>query len=117
MTHKDLEVWKLSIELVVKVYQLTSEFPVEEKYGLRSQMNRAVVSVPSNIAEGAGRATSKEFIRFLDIANGSLSELETQLIICHRLEYCDASKLIDKEVIAIRKMLYRLKQSLKNKLT
>ena len=78
MTHKDLEVWKKSMDLVVDVYKLMKQLPESEKYGLISQIKRSSISIPSNIAEGAGRASTKEFIRFLDIATGSLSELETQ---------------------------------------
>jgi four helix bundle protein len=77
MDHKDLDVWKRSMDLVVKVYQITKLFPDTEKYGLSSQMRRAAVSIPSNIAEGAARKGDKEFIQFLYISIGSLSELET----------------------------------------
>jgi four helix bundle protein len=77
MDHKDLDVWKRSMDLVVKVYQITKLFPDTEKYGLTSQMRRAAVSIPSNIAEGAARKGDKEFIQFLYISIGSLSELET----------------------------------------
>ena len=116
MTHKDLDVWKKSIDLVLKIYVLTKEMPSDERYGLCSQIKRAAVSVPSNIAEGAGRSSTKEFIRFLDISNGSLSELETQLIIIEKLQYGDTHKIIEASLIPIRKMLYKLKQSLKRKL-
>ncbi len=116
MTHKDLDVWKLSIDLVLKVYQCTKTIPTEEKFGLISQMKRSAVSVPSNIAEGAGRSSTKEFIRFLDIANGSLSELETQLIIAQKLNYSETEDLVINELTVIRKMLYRLKESLRKKL-
>lgn len=112
MTHKDLEVWNRSVDLVVKVYELTKEIPENEKFGLISQMKRSAISIPSNIAEGAGRSTAKEFIRFIDIANGSLSELETQLIITEKLKFCNAQHMIDEDLLIIRKMLYRLKQSL-----
>ncbi|MFV8360212.1 four helix bundle protein [Flavobacterium sp. LS1P3] len=77
MDHKDLDVWKRSMDLVVKVYQITKLFPDTEKYGLSSQMRRAAVSIPSNITEGAARKGDKEFIQFLYISIGSLSELET----------------------------------------
>ncbi|WP_136805322.1 four helix bundle protein [Desulfosediminicola flagellatus] len=85
--HHNLLVWQEGINLVTTIYRLTSAFPPEEKYGLVSQMRRAAVSIPSNIAEGAARTTQKEFSHFLSIARGSLSELETQLIICRKLEY------------------------------
>ncbi len=77
--HEQLEAWKATMQLAKVVYQLTSVFPVEERYGLAQQMRRAAVSVPSNIAEGAGRNGAKEFLNFLGIARGSLAELETQL--------------------------------------
>ena len=81
MFHKDLEAWKESIKLVKSVYKLTNDFPKQEDYGLTSQIRRAVTSIPSNIAEGNARATAKETIRFIDIALGSLAELDTQLTI------------------------------------
>lgn len=83
--HKNLEAWKASMDLVEEIYKLTSSFPTEEKFGLVSQMRRAAVSVPSNIAEGAANRTTGQFINFLTIALGSLAELDTQLAICHRL--------------------------------
>jgi four helix bundle protein len=86
-THKELDVWKDSIELVVKIYHITKGFPKEELYGLTSQIRRAAVSVPANISEGSARNYSKEFIRFLRIAQGSLSEFETLLQISSRLNY------------------------------
>lgn len=85
--HKSLDVWKESVELSVCIYRLTACFPKTEDYGLTSQMRRAGVSVPSNIAEGAGRGATKEFIQFLKIANGSLTELDTQLEIAEKLGY------------------------------
>lgn len=78
---KELEVWKRSVKLAKTVYQLTKRFPDSERFGLISQLNRCSVSIPSNIAEGAGRNTSGEFKQFLGISIGSLYELETQLII------------------------------------
>lgn len=86
-THKDLDVWKNSIELVKLVYKVTSNFPKDELYGLTNQIRRAAISIPSNLAEGAGRNHNKEFIQFLYIAQGSLSELETQLIIAKELDF------------------------------
>ena len=81
MNHKNLDVWKKSIALVKDVYNITKGFPDDEKFGIVNQIRRAAVSIPSNIAEGCGRCSDKELLRFLDIANGSLAELETQLII------------------------------------
>ncbi len=86
-THKDLDVWKNGIELVILIYQQTKGFPKDELYGMVSQIRRAAVSIPSNIAEGAGRNHDREFIQFLYIALGSLAELDTQLLIALRLEY------------------------------
>lgn len=84
---RDLELWKLSMDLVVDVFEATQNFPQSQKYGIASQMQRAAISIPSNIAEGSGRRGAKEFIHFLHIAKGSLAELETQLEICYRLQY------------------------------
>lgn len=84
---KELKVWQKSIELVKEVYSLVKFLPSEEKYDLSSQMRRAVVSIPSNIAEGNSRNTKKEYMSFLGIARGSNSEIWTQLIICNELKY------------------------------
>ncbi|MDR4499789.1 MAG: four helix bundle protein [Candidatus Scalindua sp.] len=75
--HKNLDIWKLSMQVCIDVYKICEELPIDEKYGLASQMKRAVISIPCNIAEGAARNTHKEFIHFLSIAQGSLSELDT----------------------------------------
>jgi four helix bundle protein len=88
-THKDLDVWKDSIELVVIIYNVTKGFPKEELYGLTSQIRRAVVSVPANISEGSARNYPAEYIRFLRISKASLSEFETLLHISLRLNYLD----------------------------
>ena len=87
----NLEIWKRSIELTLQVYELTSTFPLDEKYGLISQLKRAAISVPSNIPEGAGRKSTKEFIQFCHIAIGSLCEVETQLIIANKLKFISSS--------------------------
>lgn len=87
MYHSDLEAWKESINLVKSIYKISSSFPKEEQYGLISQIRRAAVSIPSNIAEGSARTSAKETVRFLDIALGSLAEVETQIIIAKELEY------------------------------
>ncbi|MFC1712086.1 four helix bundle protein [Candidatus Poribacteria bacterium] len=106
-THKDLNVWKQSIDLAKEVYSLTRDFPKEEIHGLVSQMRRAAVSVPSNIAEGAARNSRKEFIRFLYISLGSLAELETQLLLSKELGFCKSDG-IDEDIEKIRKMLFGL---------
>lgn len=87
MHHTELEAWKQSIEFVVMIYKLTETFPKNETYGLASQLQRAAVSIPSNIAEGCARSSTKETARFLDIAIGSIAEVETQLIIAQKLGY------------------------------
>ncbi len=84
-THRDLDVWKKSVSLVTLIYEKTKGFPKEEIYGLTNQIRRAAVSVPSNIAEGSARQGNKEFVQFLYISLGSLTELETQLIIAKNL--------------------------------
>jgi four helix bundle protein len=113
--HKDLEVWKKSLNFVTTVYKLTQQFPKEEIYGLTNQMRRAAVSVPSNIAEGAARASGKEFAQFLHIALGSLSELETQLLIAGNLGYLGTVKELTMETELIRKLLNGLIFSLKKR--
>jgi len=85
--HESLEVWQEAMELVTMVYQVTKSLPTTEQFALTSQLKRASVSIPSNIAEGAARDSQKEFLRFLSIARGSLAELETQLQIAQRLGY------------------------------
>ncbi len=98
--YKDLLVWRKSMELAEKVYQLTQRFPTEEKFGIISQMRRAAVSVPSNIAEGQARNTTGEFIQFISHAEGSLAELDTQIRLsvsldfCRQPDYVEASDLI-----------------------
>jgi four helix bundle protein len=98
--HKKLEAWKKAIALTTKIYKLTDQLSEAEKFGLVSQMRRAAVSVASNIAEGAARNTKKEFIQFLFTAQGSLSELDTQIIICKELGYVSDkdSESIDQEM-------------------
>jgi four helix bundle protein len=84
---RDLEVWRIGLDLVETIYRCTAEFPKSEVYGLTAQMRRAAVSIPSNIAEGQARTSSKEFLHFLSFALGSLAELETQLELAARLRY------------------------------
>jgi len=96
-THKDLEVWKNSIKLVTTIYTVTKSYPKEELFGLTNQMRRSAVSIPSNIAEGAARNSKKEFIQFLYIARGSLTELETQIIVSQNLNYLPKETIISLE--------------------
>jgi len=101
-SHKDLKIWKKAIDLVVRTYLITANFPHEEKFGLVSQLRRASVSVASNIAEGAGRKSTKEYINFLYISISSLAELETQYIIANKLNYLeDIDPIIDEIKVII----------------
>jgi four helix bundle protein len=111
--HKKLEVWKRSMDFVIAAYDLTKRFPREEQYGLSDQIRRSAVSVPANIAEGAGRRTKKEFLNFLHISQGSLSELDTHLEIALRLDYLDSDiyEKLDNEITLIDKMLTGLIKS------
>jgi four helix bundle protein len=90
---RDLKVWQLGMDLAERIYLLSSSFPKSETYGLTSQMRRSAVSVPSNLAEGHGRNSTKEFLQFTAISFGSICELETQLLLSHRLNYINASDL------------------------
>lgn len=106
--YKELIVWQKSIKLVKITYQLTEKFPDKEKYGLSQQIQRAAVSIPSNIAEGAGRNSEKAFLNYLSIANASSCELETQLIIAKELNYIsneDAKNAFD-FIFEIQKMIF-----------
>lgn len=115
MNHKELEVWKKSMDLVEKVYSFSEEFPNKEVFGLTSQMRRAAVSIPSNIAEGAARKSNKEFIHFLSIGLGSLSELETHYLLSVRLNFVRSSKELDLLIIRVRKLLLGTRTYLLNK--
>ena len=114
-THKDLDIWKLGIELVELIYKICEKYPNEEKFGIVSQIKRASVSIPSNIAEGSTRNSQKEFIQFCYIALGSLSEVETQLIISKRLNFISDNTLneILKKVEVLRKKLLNFIKYLK----
>jgi four helix bundle protein len=115
--YENLVVWERAIRLVSNIYKLTDNFPYDEKYCLRSQMRRAVISIPSNIAEGAGRYTSKDFNNFLSYTSGSCCELETQLLIARNLKYINVKQYEDTKlkVLEIKKMIFRLYQSNKTK--
>ena len=116
-SHHRLEAWKRAIQLVKTVYTTTSDFPKPELYGLASQMRRAAVSIPSNIAEGAARESTAEFLRFLYIARGSLSELETQVLIAHDLGYLEDTDPLLNELGRVSAPLSGLIRSLKNRST
>ena len=111
---KNLEIWKRAVGFATDIYKATSTFPDEEKYGLTSQLRRCSVSIGSNIAEGAGRNTEKDFKRFLSIAYGSSYELETQLIIATNLELIDASLSVElcNEIDELQKMIYTFAKGL-----
>lgn len=114
-TYRDLDVWRLSLELCLKIYKLTDAFPDGEKFGLTSQIRRCAISVMSNIAEGQGRSTPKDFAQFVRISIGSLQELESQLILSSELKYMTKtelrSTLSDSE--AIKSKLFKLDSYLK----
>jgi four helix bundle protein len=110
--HHKLKVWQRSIDFVIEIYKLTEEFPKSELYGLTSQMRRAAVSIASNISEGAGRNSRKEFKQFLSISQGSVAELETQLIIAEKLGYCSDINSLFSELDEISKMIIGLIKTL-----
>jgi four helix bundle protein len=115
LDHKDLDVWKAGIELSLQIYEITKDFPREEIYSLTSQLRRAAVSVPSNVAEGAARNGDKEFIQFLYISLGSLAEVETQLIIAEKLGYINQTFTIHEKISAVKKMILGLIKYLRGK--
>jgi len=104
-SYKDLIVWQKSMELVEEIYKITKYFPKEELYGLTNQIRRSAVSIPSNISEGRGRGTRKDFVQFLRIALGSANELQTQIEITRRLNYIQNCEKIALLLIEIIKML------------
>ncbi len=116
-THRDLDVWKKSIDFTTSIYKISKKFPDDEKYGLANQIRRAAVSIPSNIAEGAARQSNKEFIQFLYVALGSSTELETQLIISKKLDYLNDGEFEDlnEKLNNISKMLLGLIRYQKSK--
>jgi four helix bundle protein len=112
--YKDLTVWQKAMELVVEIYKITEKFPLKERYGLISQMNRCAISIPSTIAEGAGRNTTKDFDHFLAIFLGSSFELHTQLLLSNRLGYVpmEVVEQLELELSHIQNMVVKLKKSL-----
>ncbi|MEW6570586.1 MAG: four helix bundle protein [Nitrospirota bacterium] len=115
--YKELKVWQKAYQLCVELYKITKNFPNEEKYGLTSQIRRAAISVPSNIAEGYGRKTTREYIQSLYIAYGSNCELETQILLSRDLGYIKDEKIegLQKEIGEVERMLKALIKSLENK--
>ena len=112
--YRELKIWKRSMDFVVKIYEITATFPREERYGLISQMRCCAVSVPSNISEGAGRATNRQLRRFLEFSMGSINELQTQIELACRVKYLDqkiADVLLD-EALQIYKMILTFYNSL-----
>lgn len=115
--YKDLLIWKRGLQLSKRIYQLTEEFNASERYGLSSQMRRAAYSVPSNIAEGWARCSTRSFIQYLNIAKGSLAELDTYLNLNLELNYIKTEDYqeIENELIALQKMIESLKKSLQER--
>ncbi len=116
-TYKDLIVWQKSYSLCLQIYKLTTDYPIEEKLGLIFQIRKAALSIPSNISEGFGRKTRAQYIYFLNIAYGSLCELESQILISRDLGYLNIEdfKSLEKLMVEIGKMLNVLIKSLRNK--
>ena len=114
---KELKVWQKAIELVTETYLKSQSFPKEEIYGLTSQIRRCAVSIPSNIAEGCGRKTDKDFRNFLGISLGSAFEFETQLIICKNLGYIMETdfKFLESEIQHIQNMIIKLQNTIDSK--
>ncbi|MDX1940092.1 MAG: four helix bundle protein [Saprospiraceae bacterium] len=114
---RNLDIWKDSMELTTKIYKLTTVFPSDERFNLTSQIRRCAVSIPSNIAEGAGRNTNADFNQFLGIATASSYELETQLLIAQRLGFIEIVPLeeVITELHSIQKRIYNFKQSIMRK--
>ncbi len=116
MYHRDLKVWQESIELVKTVYDIILDFPKNEEYGLSSQLRRAVVSIPSNIAEGCGRNTNRELYHFLNVASGSLAEVETQVYIAYTLGYINDLSEVEKKIESVQKLLAGFRKHIKSEI-
>lgn len=116
-SYRDLRVWQSGMDLVVMIYEISDEFPLKEVYGLTSQIRRAAISVPSNIAEGHTRESTKEYLHHLSIAQASLAEVETQIEIAFRLRYCAQGQLdrILTHSSSLGKQLYALRNSLQSR--
>lgn len=118
-SYKDLVAWQKSIALVTDIYGLTKKFPADEKFGIVSQLNRAAVSVPANIAEGWGRELSKNYLQFLRVSRGSLMELETMILISRNLAFISENDFIEtnKKTEEVGKILQGLIKSIHQKMT
>jgi four helix bundle protein len=116
---KELKVWQESMDVVIQAYELTKNFPKGERYGLTNQIRRSSVSIPSNIAEGSGRNSAKDFSRFLSISNGSASELVSQLELAVRLKFILSDQLdtVLNRIDYVQNMIYKLQELLKNQFT
>lgn len=116
-SHRDLKVWQIALDVTEALYRITAGWPKHEQYGLVSQVRRAAVSVPANIAEGAGRRTPGEFMHFVGIARGSLAELETLLIVARRLNYIDEPtyRLVLNDILELGRMTTGLLRSLEER--
>lgn len=116
-SYRDLHAWQRAMDFVTVVYQATAKFPRDEIYGLTSQLRRSAVSVPSNIAEGHGRQSTRDFINFLSIAYGSLNEAQTQIVIAHRLSYLTADEAQSLESLSqeVGRLINGLSRSLSQK--
>lgn len=116
---KELKIWNRAMDMVVEVYKTTEKFPSTERYGITSQIRRSAVSVPSNVAEGAGKNSDKDFVRYLSIAQGSSYELQTQLILSHRLGFIEKAKceVLVNDISEIQKMNYRFQESMGGNVT
>ena len=110
--YKNLHIWQEGINLARKIYEVTANFPANEKYGIVSQMTRAAVSIPSNIAEGAGRNSKKDFANFLSIAIGSIFELHTQIAICEQIGYIneETTKQLEQQIYTLQQQITTYKQ-------
>ncbi|MCY7309523.1 MAG: four helix bundle protein [Chitinophagaceae bacterium] len=116
--YRELKIWQRSMDFVVKVYEISANFPKEERYGLTSQLRSCAVSVPSNISEGAGRGTNKQFKRFLEFSMGSINEAQTQIELAHRIKHIqqEVYNILIDEALQIYKMILSFYNSLKDEI-
>ena len=113
--HRDLEVWNCAVDLAAEVYKITNAFPRTEAFGLCAQMRRAAISVASNLAEGAARRTTRDFIQFVHVARGSLVELQTQIAICDRVGLHVASEALNLRITQVAQLMNGLLRALRKK--